>query len=184
MKHTIAPKKLCPLFEEQYHIHINVYVQRHFQILPSKTINSSLPITNSRPVLMSLDPNQKDMGRKQCPAETKVFIEKTIPGKETEKRVQKEWRRLLEEYYVVLLTNDKVPPIAYLLRTCQRNHQMRRTFIRKWKKLEIEDLLQANRCLEDPDVKYRFDKMFPLSAMYYPPSPQEVQQRVPTPMSF
>lgn len=155
-------------FLVSYFIH-NLCIQRNPKIMRIKTIGSSLHDTNPISLLCSSNDKEK----------TQCLDAKAALGNGTKKYVQKEWRRLLEEYYIFRFKNGTVSPVAYLLWTCQRNHQMRRTFIRKWKKLQVDNLLKANRSLEDPDVKHRFDKVFPLSAVFQP-SPKTIQRFLPT----
>ena len=92
--------------------------------------------------------------------------EKCFQKEETVKRTQKEWRKMLEAYYETRLKNETLTPIEYLVVwNCQRSHQIRRCFIKKWKKLQIDGMLRHGRQLEDPNVKLQFDMMFPLSTL-------------------
>eukprot|EP00980_Cylindrotheca_fusiformis_P021713 scaffold8535_cov132-Cylindrotheca_fusiformis.AAC.21 len=145
--------------------------------ITSKSISPALYSTP--PSLMRKTLNQKAMVRREYNHEDMKTILRgdVLPASGKQKRVQEEWRRLLEEYYVARLKTDDVSPMAYLLRTCQRNHRIRRMFIKKWKKLQVDFLLQDKRRLDDPDVKLRFDEVFPLANSFYKQDESKAIQR-------
>lgn len=141
----IRPKQLFPIFEKLFHT-------------PTAHVNriSLQPKPFSRP------PPQVLLGGKTTTVPAlKTRLEKKYCSKQqVKKRAKTEWRKMMEDYYLRRLTNSELTPMLYLLGTCQRSHEVRRMFLRKWRKLQVDGFLNENRCLEVPAVKCRFDHMF------------------------